>query len=90
MGYRLNRLDEPVFIAGPKPMVFIKDWRVVFDSLCNVFLLFDFRYGYEGASWRHFDSPRGICFTADDRAVVTDFNNHRLLVVNPDFAYAQV
>ena len=21
MGYRLNRLDEPVFIAGPKPML---------------------------------------------------------------------
>ena len=20
MGYRLNRLDEPVFMAGPKPM----------------------------------------------------------------------
>ena len=20
MGYRLNRLDEPIFIAGPKPM----------------------------------------------------------------------
>ena len=59
-------------------------------SFNNVFVLFAIRYGYEGASWRHFDSPRGICFTADDRAVVTDFNNHRLLVVNPDFAYAQV
>ena len=21
MGYRLNRLDEPVFMAGPKPML---------------------------------------------------------------------
>ena len=21
MGYRLNRLDEPVFVAGPKPML---------------------------------------------------------------------
>ena len=20
MGYRLNRLDEPIFMAGPKPM----------------------------------------------------------------------
>ena len=33
MGYRLNRLDEPVFMAVPKPMLtqlaFIIDWRVV-------------------------------------------------------------
>ena len=35
MGYGLNRLEEPVFIAGLKPLltesglVFIIDWRVV-------------------------------------------------------------
>ena len=35
MGYRLDRLDEPVFMAGPKSMrtefgnlAFILDWRV--------------------------------------------------------------
>ena len=38
-----------------------------------------------GASWKHFDSPRGVCFTADNSAVVTDFNNHRLIVISPDF-----
>ena len=32
MAYRLNRLDEPVFMAGPKcglSWAFIIDWRVV-------------------------------------------------------------
>ena len=33
MGYRLNRLDEPVFMAGPNlcglSLTFILDWRVV-------------------------------------------------------------
>ena len=31
MGYRLNHLDEPVFMAVPKPMLieFGIDWRVV-------------------------------------------------------------
>ena len=33
MGYGLNRLDEPVFMAGPKPMLtefgIHQDWRVV-------------------------------------------------------------
>ena len=33
MGFRLNRLDEPVFMVGSKPMLtelaFIIDWRVV-------------------------------------------------------------
>merc|ERR1712141_69956 len=31
----------------------------------------------------------GVCFTADDKAVVTDFNNHRLLVVKSDLNTAQ-
>ena len=47
------------------------------------------KYGFEGAMWKHFDSPRGVCFTMDDQAVVTDFNNHRLLVVKADFQSAQ-
>ena len=42
-----------------------------------------------GPHWKHFDSPRGVCFTADDKAVVTDFNNHRLLVVKSDLNTAQ-
>ena len=25
------------------------------------------KYGFDGQMWKHFDSPRGICFTADDQ-----------------------
>ena len=43
MGYRLNRLDEPVFMAVPKSMLtefgmsFIRDWRVVVKISDNNF-----------------------------------------------------
>ncbi len=47
------------------------------------------KYGFEGREWKQFDSPRGVCFTESDQAVVTDFNNHRLLVVMADFSRAQ-
>ena len=47
------------------------------------------KYGFEGRDWKYFDSPRGVCFTPDDQIVVTDFNNHRLLVVKSDFSCAQ-
>jgi tripartite motif-containing protein 71 len=32
--------------------------------------------------WKHFDSPRGVCFRSDGKAIITDFNNHRVLVVD--------
>ena len=64
------------------------------------------KYGFDGQMWKHFDSPRGICFTQDDQvgkmqcvfmlttfsyqAIVTDFNNHRLLVIKENFCSAQV
>ena len=25
------------------------------------------KYGFDGQMWKHFDSPRGICFTQDDQ-----------------------
>lgn len=39
--------------------------------------------------WKHFDSPRGVAFTHDDRLIVTDFNNHRLVIINPDMKSAR-
>ena len=38
--------------------------------------------------WKHFDSPRGVAFTHDNRIIVTDFNNHRLVIINPDMKSA--
>ena len=46
MGFRLNRLDEPVFMVGSKPMLtelaFIIDWRVVMHILSVTPLTFVF------------------------------------------------
>ena len=53
---------------------------------CNILM---YQFIILGPHWKHFDSPRGVCFTADDKAVVTDFNNHRLLVVKSDLNTAQ-
>jgi len=39
--------------------------------------------------WKHFDSPRGVCWAPDNRVIVTDFNNHRLVVIEPDFSTAR-
>lgn len=25
------------------------------------------KYGFDGQMWKHFDSPRGVCFTQDDQ-----------------------
>ena len=47
------------------------------------------KYGFDGREWKHFDSPRGVCFMPDDQIVVTDFNNHRLLVVTQELGCAQ-
>lgn len=49
------------------------------------------KYGFEGSSqmWKHFDSPRGVAFTPQGGVIVTDFNNHRLVVVEPNFQNAQ-
>ncbi|KAG5892471.1 hypothetical protein JTB14_017435 [Gonioctena quinquepunctata] len=49
------------------------------------------KYGFEGSSmmWKHFDSPRGVCFTPRGRVIVTDFNNHRLVVVDQRLVQAQ-
>ena len=43
MGYRLNCLDEPIFMALPKAMLtqfgLITDWRVLLDNRINSFHL---------------------------------------------------
>lgn len=49
------------------------------------------KYGFESAAgmWKHFDSPRGVCWGPDGHVIVTDFNNHRLVVIEPDFSSAR-
>lgn len=47
------------------------------------------KYGFEGTLTKHFASPRGVCFTRDGQVIVTDFDNHRLLIIQPDFQRAR-
>ncbi|XP_060536733.1 E3 ubiquitin-protein ligase TRIM71 [Cylas formicarius] len=53
--------------------------------------IFVAKYGFEGPSnmWKHFDSPRGVCFHPCGDIVVTDFNNHRLVIINPSLNRAR-
>ncbi|KAL1462680.1 hypothetical protein WDU94_014497 [Cyamophila willieti] len=45
------------------------------------------KYGFENSitMWKHFDHPRGVCFGVRGSVVITDFNNHRIFVVDADF-----
>jgi len=43
---------------------------------------FLFKFGYEGPSGKLLDSPRGVAFLNDRTVLVTDFNMHKLSVVD--------
>lgn len=49
------------------------------------------KFGFESANtmWKHFDSPRGVCFNPDGDVIVTDFNNHKILVISKGLTRAQ-
>lgn len=36
------------------------------------------------------DSPRGVCFTPEGKLLVTDFNYHHILSVDPDFRKCRI
>lgn len=64
-------------------------WIVVSDTRNHRIQLFTAdgsyigKYGFENSScmWKHFDSPRGVCFGPNSQIFITDFNNHRLVVL---------
>ncbi|RZF32230.1 hypothetical protein LSTR_LSTR011502 [Laodelphax striatellus] len=45
------------------------------------------KYGFETSTgmWKHFDTPRGVCFGPNGKIIVTDFNNNRLVMIEPNF-----
>ncbi|XP_014274463.1 E3 ubiquitin-protein ligase TRIM71 [Halyomorpha halys] len=49
------------------------------------------KYGFENCinMAKHFDSPRGVCFGAKDCIIITDFNNHRVVVLDHNFRNAR-
>ena len=41
------------------------------------------KFGFDNSLfYKHFDSPRGVCFLPDGQLLVTDFNNHRLVLLS--------
>ncbi|XP_033366558.1 E3 ubiquitin-protein ligase TRIM71 [Bombus vosnesenskii] len=50
------------------------------------------KYGFEASPnmWKHFDSPRGVAFNPQGKVITTDFNNHRLVVIDADFVNANI
>lgn len=65
-----------------------RNHRIQLFSSDGVFIS---KYGFESIAnmWKHFDSPRGVCFAPKGLVIVTDFNNHRLVVIEPNFRNAR-
>ncbi|EJD76381.1 B-box zinc finger family protein [Loa loa] len=42
------------------------------------------KFGFDNSlyNYKNLDSPRGVCFLHDGQLVITDFNNHRLVVMS--------
>ena len=38
----------------------------------------------DGADWKELDSPRGLTFHPDGKLYITDFNNHRIVALDPE------
>ncbi|XP_073990651.1 E3 ubiquitin-protein ligase TRIM71-like isoform X2 [Rhodnius prolixus] len=65
-----------------------RNHRVQLFTLDGTFLC---KYGFENTAnmVKHFDSPRGVCFGTNGCVIVTDFNNHRLVVIDANFKNAR-
>ncbi|XP_001606986.2 E3 ubiquitin-protein ligase TRIM71 isoform X2 [Nasonia vitripennis] len=66
-----------------------RNHRVQLFSAEGIFLR---KYGFEATPnvWKHFDSPRGVAFDPQGNLIVTDFNNHRVVMVEPDYLNVRV
>ena len=53
--------------CNSKNQILVSDTRNHRLQLCSPNGDYLAKYGFDGQMWKHFDSPRGICFTADDQ-----------------------
>lgn len=80
--------DVDVNAAGEIVVADTKNHRIQLFSADGVFLR---KYGWETSPtmWRHFETPRGVAFTKQGYVIVSDFDNHRLVVVEPTLRHAR-
>ncbi|XP_026287949.2 E3 ubiquitin-protein ligase TRIM71 [Frankliniella occidentalis] len=80
--------DVDVNSAGQIVVADTRNHRIQLFSADGKFIN---KYGWETSTnmWKHFDTPRGVCFNPDGYIICTDFNNHRLVVVEPTFRNAR-
>lgn len=78
----------PVSIQGQIAVTDTRNHRIQLFSPDGVFIN---KFGSENCEQmlKHFDSPRGICFTPPGNIIVTDFNNHRLVIIDKHLTGAQ-
>ncbi|OXU27227.1 hypothetical protein TSAR_011409, partial [Trichomalopsis sarcophagae] len=92
-GHRCGQFNYPWDVAvNSDCQIAVSDTRnhrVQLFSAEGVFLR---KYGFETTPnvWKHFDSPRGVAFDPEGNLVVTDFNNHRIVMVEPDYLNVRV
>lgn len=72
--------------------IVVSDTRNNRLQLFNSEGLFLREFGYNGTkeTRQFFDIPRGVAFNRDGNVVMTDFNNHKIMVIRYDFLSAQV
>ncbi|XP_058808860.1 E3 ubiquitin-protein ligase TRIM71-like [Phymastichus coffea] len=91
---------------GSSPGLFNYPWDVSTNEACEIVVsdtrnhriqlfsaegIFLRKFGFEQPHlWKGLDSPRSVAFNIDGNVIVTDFNNHRLIVVDYDFLGARV
>ena len=66
-----------------------RNHRVQLFSSEGVFLR-KFGTEYSSATWKILESPRGVAFTPEGNVAVTDFNLHRVVVIEADFSSAKI
>jgi tripartite motif-containing protein 71 len=72
--------------VNPEGRIIVSDTRNHRVQLFSVNGQFLCKFGYENqpTMWKYFDSPRGVCFSHEGMVVVTDFNNHCLVILTPE------
>ncbi|KAG7202390.1 hypothetical protein KM043_018707 [Ampulex compressa] len=92
-GCRCGQFNYPWDVAvNSECQIAVSDTRNHRIQLFSPEGIFLRKYGYEAtpSMWKHFDSPRGVAFSPDGDVITTDFNNHRVIIIDADFMNARM